>query len=113
MEERTKQRTQRRVKQESYFDYSLLFIIIFLLCFGLVMIYSASSYEAQTEFGNASYYARKQLFSTVLGLIAMFFVTMLDYHIWYRFSGLAYVVSGILILLVMKYLLNLVEKQLN
>ncbi|MBQ4529481.1 MAG: cell division protein FtsW [Lachnospiraceae bacterium] len=101
MEERTKQRTQRRVKQESYFDYSLLFIIIFLLCFGLVMIYSASSYEAQTEFGNASYYARKQLFSTVLGLIAMFFVTMLDYHIWYRFSGLAYVVSGILILLVM------------
>ena len=29
-----------------FFDYSLLFILIFLLGFGLVMLYSVSSYEA-------------------------------------------------------------------
>lgn len=101
MDERARQRVKRRNKQESYFDYSLLFIIIFLLCFGLVMIYSASSYEAQTEIGNAFYYVKKQLLATVMGLVAMFFVTKLDYHIWYRFSVFAYVLSGILIILVL------------
>ena len=28
-----------------YFDYSLLAIVIFLMCFGLVMLYSTSSYD--------------------------------------------------------------------
>ena len=101
MEERARRRGGRRNKRESYFDYSLLFIIIFLLCFGLVMIYSASSYDAQTENGNAFFYVKKQLFATVIGLGVMFFVTKLDYHIWYRFSALAYIVSGILIVLVL------------
>ena len=101
MEERARQRAGRKNKTESYFDYSLLFIIIFLLCFGLVMVYSASSYEAQTEFGNAFFYVKKQLLATIMGLAAMFVVIHLDYHIWYRFSVLAYVVSGILILLVL------------
>lgn len=101
MEERARQRAERRNKRESYFDYSLLFIIIFLLCFGLVMIYSASSYEAQTEIGNAFFYVKKQLIATIMGLVAMFFVTKLDYHIWYRISVFAYVLSGILIVLVL------------
>ena len=38
-----------RVKTEKYFDYSLLFIVIFLVCFGLVMIYSTSAYNSQIE----------------------------------------------------------------
>lgn len=101
MEERARQQAKRKNKRESYFDYSLLFVIIFLLCFGLVMIYSASSYEAQTEIGNAFFYVKKQLFATILGLVIMAFVTMLDYHIWYRFSVMAYVVSAILIVLVL------------
>ena len=33
-----------------YFDYSLLAIVIFLMCFGLVMLYSTSSYDAQLNF---------------------------------------------------------------
>ena len=36
-----------RKKLHSYYDYSLLFLILFLVCFGLVMIYSTSSYNAQ------------------------------------------------------------------
>ena len=42
---------KRREQAEYFFDYSLLFIVLFLLGFGLIMIYSASSYEAYETFG--------------------------------------------------------------
>ena len=35
-------------------DYSLIFIVLFLLSFGLVMLYSTSSYESMVEYGNSS-----------------------------------------------------------
>ena len=46
-------RRKRKRKQQSeyFFDYSLLFIVLFLLAFGLIMIYSASSYEAYDTYG--------------------------------------------------------------
>ena len=43
-----------RKKVHSYYDYSLLFLILFLVCFGLVMIYSTSSYNAQKFYGDAA-----------------------------------------------------------
>ena len=45
MAQRIKSRRRKAVKKQAvhYFDYSLLAIIIFLMCFGLVMLYSISS----------------------------------------------------------------------
>ena len=42
----------RTAQQEDYFDYDLLLVIVFLMCFGLVMLYSTSAYEADVDFGN-------------------------------------------------------------
>ena len=36
-----------------YFDYPMLFLVIFLICFGLVMIYSTSSYKSTVTYGNS------------------------------------------------------------
>lgn len=80
---------------ESYFDYSLLFIVLFLLGFGLVMIYSTSSYESGTA------YLKQQAFAVVLGLIAMTVVARIDYHFWEKFAIPAYIVSCVLILLLL------------
>lgn len=80
---------------ESYFDYSLLFIVLFLLGFGLIMIYSTSSYISGTS------YLKKQAFSVALGLAAMLFTARVDYHFWEKFSVLAYVVSIVLVLLLL------------
>ena len=44
---------ERSSKPTRYFDYSLLFIIIFLVCFGLVMLYSTSSYDGQLKFDDS------------------------------------------------------------
>lgn len=84
-------------------DYSLLFIVLFLLGFGLIMVYSTSSYEANLELGDSAYYLKKQLFATILGLIAMIVVANIPYHFWERFAVLGYVVSVVLILLIIPF----------
>lgn len=87
--------------RKSYFDYSLLFIVIFLLCFGLVMLYSTSSYNAQIKMGSSTFYLMKQLRATAIGLVAMILVTRIDYRVWQKFAILGYVISIISILLVL------------
>ncbi len=93
----------RRGKQQSeyFFDYSLLFIVLFLLGFGMVMIYSASSYEAFQSFQDEAYYLKKQLVAVIIGLAAMILVANIPYHFWERFATLAYVVSMALVPLVL------------
>lgn len=91
----------RTKRSEQYFDYSLLFIVLFLMGFGMIMIYSTSSYEASMDYGDAAYYLKKQLFANVLGMIAMIFVANVPYHFWERFAVLGYLVSAALICLVM------------
>ena len=39
-----------------YYDYNLLASVILLTCFGLIMLYSTSAYEAQMQFGDDMYY---------------------------------------------------------
>ncbi len=93
MAERTNRRKKNR-KSEYYFDYSLLFIILFLLGFGMLMIYSASSYTAYLEYkGDSAHYLKKQLLACILGMIAMTVVANIPYHFWERFAVLAYIFS--------------------
>lgn len=90
-----------RRKAEHYFDYSLLFIILFLTGFGLVMIYSASAYDAAGQMDNEYYYLTHQGFAVVLGIIGMFVISVIPYHFWERFAVLGYGVSMVLIFLVL------------
>ena len=88
---------------ENFMDYSLLFIVLFLLGFGLIMVYSTSSYEANLDWGDSAYYLKKQLFATILGLVAMIFVANVPYHFWERFAVIGYIVSVVLILLIIPF----------
>ena len=45
-------RKRTREKGKPYYDYDLLLVIIFLMCFGLVMLYSSSAYSAQNDYNN-------------------------------------------------------------
>ncbi len=42
--------SRRKSNIPNYMDYTLLFIVIFLLGFGLVMVYSTSSYSVKLQF---------------------------------------------------------------
>ena len=92
---------KRKEQSEYFFDYSLLFIVLFLLGFGLVMIYSASSYEAFQTFQDEAYYLKRQLIAVIMGLVAMIVVANIPYHFWERFALLGYLVSMAVIPLVL------------
>lgn len=97
-------KNRTRTKTEKYFDYSLLFIVVFLVCFGLVMIFSTSAYNSQIENGGDSfYYLRRQCMFAALGLVGMTVVSRIPYHFWKRFTLPAYVVINILLAVVLLY----------
>lgn len=100
------QRNVRRKKRQSfeyYFDYSLLFVVLFLLGFGMVMLYSTSSYEAVQDYGDSAFWLKKQIFAVSLGLVAMIVVANIPYHFWEHFATLGYFVSALLIFLVIPF----------
>ncbi|MBE5867578.1 MAG: cell division protein FtsW [Lachnospiraceae bacterium] len=94
---------KKRGQSEYFFDYSLLFIVLFLLGFGLVMIYSTSSYEAAQEYGSSTYFLQKQLFATILGLIMMIVVANIPYRFWEKFALVGYMAAMVLILLIIPF----------
>lgn len=71
----------RRKRMHTYYDYSLLFLTLFLLCFGFVMIYSTSSYNAQRDYGDPTHYLQKQALFGGIGILAMLFVSKIDYRL--------------------------------
>ena len=74
-------------------DYTLLIIVLFLICFGLITLYSTSAYNGQVKFADPGYYFKKQLFATILGIVAMLIVSRMDYHIFGKFAFYAYLLS--------------------
>ena len=73
-----------RTRDVFSFDYSFLFIVIFIIAFGLIMIYSASEYSSQQDFGNTWGYFRKQLFSVIIGAGAMALAFFINYRVYNR-----------------------------
>ena len=93
---------RNKKKKPKYFcDYTMLFIVIFLMLFGLVMLYSTSSYEANIKFEDPAFYFRKQAVASAIGVGVMLAIMVFDYHVVQRFAFLAYVISLVLILLVL------------
>jgi len=88
-------------RTRGYYDYSLVIIICFLVCFGMIMLYSTVSYTAQLKNITATEYLSNQIIATVLGFIAMFLISFMDYHKFARFAVLGYLTSYILIFLVL------------
>ena len=105
VKENKKRSTNTRVKKKehsiAYFDYSLLAILICLICFGLVMLYSTSSYSAMmNQNGDSLFYFKRQVLFCIVGLIGMWIVSRIDYHWYFERSKFFYFISIFMMFLV-------------
>ena len=108
MEQQQAAHVKKKKKIRHFYDYSLLFSIIFLTAFGLVMIYSASSYTAQLMYGDAGYFMKRQAMIAAGGFVGMLIVSKMDYHWFAKFAVLAYFMSYVLMIAV-----SLVGREVN
>ena len=99
----TKTVSKKRISSflENPIDYTLLITILLLLALGLIMVLSASSPTSLSESGNSYKYFIKQAIFAGLGLVAMFFISKLDYRFYKKFYKIAYILAIILFILVL------------
>ncbi|WP_461812270.1 FtsW/RodA/SpoVE family cell cycle protein [Faecalimonas sp.] len=90
----------REKRTIAYFDYTLMAVLIFLIGFGLLMLYSTSSYSATVKFHNGMFYLKNQLRAYVISFGIMLIVYVFDYHIYARLSKLAFWLSMVVMTLV-------------
>lgn len=82
-------------------DNVLAALVVALLGFGVVMVFSASSVDATVSFGDPYYYLRRQAYFASAGLAIVFVVARIDYQRWRAFGwtyGILGLVSVLMIL---------------
>lgn len=88
-------------KHKLKIDYSMLLLTLALLGYGLIVLYSASTVQSFINFGNTSTYIVHQLiYGAVVGLIAMYICSRVDYHVWQKYLPVLVFVSLFLLFLV-------------
>ncbi len=76
---------------------------MFLVAFGLIMLYSTSSYQATVRYGTSTYYLARQFIFVIVGFAAMFVVSRIPYRLIRKLSSFAYIASVTLILLIIPF----------
>lgn len=92
---------KNRPLPENAVDYSLVVIVLMLLAFGLVMVFSASSASAHYIQGDATYFFKRQLLWAVMGLVSMFFMSKVPYKLFKQYANLIFTITVVLLLLVL------------
>ena len=78
----------------------VILLVLGLVIFGCIMVYSASCYSAEYRYKNQFFFLYKQLFGVALGIFAFVFFSFFDYHLLKKFRYWILGVSVILLILV-------------
>ncbi len=96
----TREREKKNGNGIRFFDFNLLTVLIFLICFGLVMLYSTTAYSALVEHQDSMYYFKRQLVFYVAGFAGMYIVAKIDYHVYIKWANMIYFFSIFMMALV-------------
>ncbi len=96
-----KKTAKRKYRRPGGYDFTVMFIVLTLVLFGVVMIFSASYYNTMTsaKYGyDMFYFLKKQALWAVLGVIVMAIAMNFPYHLFKKFALPIYVVSNLMLL---------------
>ncbi len=101
----TKKPVKKSIKKEymgfSKTDPVLFNIVLVLVCFGLIMCFSASAPTAQVQNGDSYYFLKRQMAWAIIGFGAMIFTSNFDYHKYKNYSVIIYGVTILLLFIVL------------
>lgn len=83
------------------FDYILLTLVIVLVIFGLLMVYSASNVVALYKYNDRAYFIKRQLIFSVVGLLLMFIMMHVSIDKIIKSTNYIFIISVILLILVL------------
>ncbi len=72
------------LKKLEEYDLIILTMVVVLTCFGVVMVYSASSIMAEKKFHDSFFFLKRQTVFAMLGFIVMYVAMRTDYHLWHK-----------------------------
>ena len=81
----------------------MLFCFSRIISFGLIMLYSTSSYNANLTWGNSAYYFNHQLIPTLIGLGAMVFMSFFPYRFLQKLTVPVYLLAAALLIMVIPF----------
>lgn len=79
--------------QNGRLDITFLSFVLVLVTIGLVMLFSASYAYSYEYYGNSMRFITRQALFAVVGIIAMFAFSKIDYHFWRKTSWLIFGVT--------------------
>lgn len=91
-------------------DFPMLVTIIVLLCLGIIMVATASSYYALNNYDDSNYFLSRQAIFAVIGVIAMIIISKIDYKIYKKWAYIGY---GLALALLVAVLIPGIGKSTN
>ena len=71
----------------------ILYSVLALVAIGIIMVFSASYYDALYKHKDVFFFLGKELTWAPIGIAAMIIMMLVDYHVWKKFTGFAYIVT--------------------
>ncbi len=93
----------KRSEKRGKIDITFFSLVLILLTIGLVMLFSASYAYSYEYYGNSYKFISRQSIFAVIGVIAMLWISKIDYRILKKFAWLLY--AGVMALLLLLLIL--------
>ena len=91
--------TIEQLKRAKPCDFLIIVLVMMLVIFGVVMVFSASYYKSISEDGTPYSYLKKQAAFALTGCVLMYIASVMDYHVWRKIAP--YLLFGSLVLLLL------------
>ena len=81
-------------------DVIIVIVMLTLVAFGCIMVYSASCYSAELTYGSGTFFLRKQIIGVIMGLAGCVFFYLFPYDKLKKLKYVGVIVSAILLMCV-------------